>query len=1032
MKQVNRIVGGRCVDYDAEIGFTFNGKSYQGLRGDTLASALLANGVDVLARSFKYGRPRGIIAAGVEEPNAILQVGATEATQVPNVRATQQILYAGLVCRSTSGSPSLRWSLTGLVGRLFGRLMPPGFYYKTFMFPGFMWRFYEYVMRRVAGLGKAPTVKDPDIYDHLNHHCDLLIIGAGPAGLTAARVAGKSGARVVILDEQAQLGGCLLHMNNRIDGLPPATWLAQTLEQLTGLDNVLMLPGTAAVGYHDHNFIVAHEIVAHKTSGHKMAGHKIVNHAGRDDSPRLPRERIHKIRAAQVILATGAQERPLVFSNNDLPGCIQASATSVYIHRYGVLPGRRLVLMTTNDHGYQAALDWHAAGVAGQESDEKRGRARRQVVAVVDARPQADSPLIQAIRSAGIRVISGSAVIEAIGKRRVRGVKIAAIDSLGGSVTGKVETISCDTLASSGGWSPVVHLSCHTGSKPIWHDEYGCFVPGETIQAQHCAGAITGVMTLGSVLAQGAESGRVAALAAGFSLSLSDDDIPQAEAIEEAPGIQLFHLPHIKSTSRAPKQFVDFQLDVSAADIELAAREGFESIEHVKRYTALGFGTDQGKLGNVAGVAITARVLGKSIAETGTTMFRPNYTPISFGSVVGRDCGELFDPVRYTAIQSWHEQQGAKFENVGQWKRPWYYPRPGESMQDSLNRECLAVRQQVGILDASTLGKIDIQGPDVREFLNRIYTNAWLKLPVGQCRYGLMCGEDGMVIDDGVTAALGDNHFLMHTTTGGAAQILEWLELWHQTEWQELRVYFNSVTDQWNTATLSGPKSRDLLQGLTDIDLSGEAFPFMHWRVGRVAGIPARVFRVSFTGELSYEINVQANYGLRLWQMLVSHGEQYEITPYGTETMHILRAEKGFVIVGQDTDGSVTPDDLGMGWALSKQKRFSFIGKRGMARGDCQSRGRKQLVGLLPVDPEYLLSEGSQLVCDPAQIANMVGHVTSSYYSATLGRCFALALVKDGHRRMGETIYSPGVKSVSRATICEPVFYDPEGERQNV
>ncbi len=1014
MKQVNRIPGGRCVDYDTGLAFTFNGRAYQGLKGDTLASALLANGVDVLARSFKYGRQRGIVAAGAEEPNAILQVGAVhntshntandkQATWSPNVRATQQLLFDGLVCRSLSGG----WSLAGLAGRLFSRLMPPGFYYKTFMFPGFMWRFYEYFMRRAAGLGTAPAVSDPDIYDHLNHHCDLLIVGAGPAGLAAALAAGKSGARLLVLDDQAQMGGCLLHSNSKINGLDASAWLAQTIAALTRLDNVVLLPMTTAVGYHDHNFIVAHERRAASLPA--------------SNQPRLSRERLHRIRARQVVLATGAQERPLVFSNNDLPGCMQASAVSIYIHRYGVLPGRRLVLMTTNDHGYQAALDWHSACATGQGS----------VVAIVDTRPATDTPvntpLVQAARSAGIRIITGSAVIEATGSGRVTGVKVAAIDALGRSVTGKVETIRCDTLASSGGWSPVVHLTCHTGTRPIWRDEYGCFVPGKTIQAQHCAGAITGLMTLSSALAQGAEAGRVAAGLTGHVAGASD--IPQTEAITEAPPIQLFHVPHTKSTSRAPKQFVDFQLDVSAADIELATREGFTSIEHVKRYTALGFGTDQGKLGNVAGVAIAARALGQSIAATGTTMFRPNYTPISFGSVAGRVCGELFDPIRYTAIQPWHEQQGARFENVGQWWRPWYYPRPGESMQDSLHRECLAVRQRVGILDASTLGKIDIQGPDAREFLNRVYTNAWLKLPVGQCRYGLMCGEDGMVIDDGVTAALGDNHFLMHTTTGGAAQILEWLELWQQTEWPELEVYFNSVTDQWTTAAITGPRSRDLLQGLTDIDLSG--FPFMHWRAGKVAGIPARVFRVSFTGELTYEVNVQANYGLRLWQTLVTQGEPYGITAYGTETMHILRAEKGFVIVGQDTDGSVTPDDLGMGWAVAKQKRFSALGKRGMAREDCQRTGRKQLVGLLPLNPEEVLQEGAQLVADPAQSA-MAGHVTSSYYSATLGRSFALALVQDGRKRVGETIYSPGVKAVSAAKICAPVFYDPEGERQNI
>ena len=482
-------------------------------------------------------------------------------------------------------------------------------------------------------------------------------------------------------------------------------------------------------------------------------------------------------------------------------------------------------------------------------------------------------------------------------------------------------------------------------------------------------------------------------------------------------------------------QFVDYQLDVTAASIELATREGFESVEHVKRYTALGFGTDLGKISNVNGVAIAAKALGRSIAETGTTMFRPNYTPVSFGAMAGRDVGELFEPKRYTAMQSWHEQNGALFEDVGQWKRPWYFPQGSETMRAAVGRECLAVRNGVGILDASTLGKIDIQGPDAREFLNRIYTNAWLKLGVGKCRYGLMCSEDGMVMDDGVTACLADNHFVMTTTTGGAASVLEWLELWHQTEWPELNVYFNTVTDHWATATISGPDSRALLSELTDTDLDSDNFPFMAWREGAVADIPGRIFRISFTGELSYEINVNANYGLTLWERLVEAGKKYNLTPYGTETMHVLRAEKGFIIVGQDTDGAVTPEDLGMEWAIARRKKFSFVGKRGMAREDCQRAQRKQLVGLSPVDPNVVLPEGSQIVFErPTQLpANMVGHVTSSYFSPTLNKSFALALVRGGLDRQGETVQvSIGPDKWMAAEICSTVFYDPAGDRQNV
>jgi sarcosine oxidase subunit alpha len=550
------------------------------------------------------------------------------------------------------------------------------------------------------------------------------------------------------------------------------------------------------------------------------------------------------------------------------------------------------------------------------------------------------------------------------------------------------------------------------------------------------AGAVNGSYSLAACLEEGTRQGAQAAINAGFAVDLEQLPIPSARHVEEWPAMPLFHVPHTKPTSRAPKQFVDYQTDVTAAAVELATREGFESIEHVKRYTAMGFGTDQGKLGNINGMAIAAKSLNKSIPETGTTIFRPNYTPITFGAIAGRHCNELFDPKRFTAMHSWHERHGAKFEDVGQWKRAWYFPMPGESMRQALDRECRATREGVGILDASTLGKIDIQGRDAREFLGRVYSNAWAKLGVGKCRYGLMCGEDGMVFDDGVTSCLAEDHFLMTTTTGGAAHVLEWLELYHQTEWPELEVYFNTVTDHWATMSIAGPRSRELLAELTeDIDLGRDAFKFMEWRSGTVAGVPARVFRISFTGELSFEINVQANYGLYVWEKLFEHGAKYNLTPYGTETMHILRAEKGFIIVGQDTDGSMTPLDLGMGWCVANQKPFSYIGKRGMAREDCVKTRRKQLVGLKSRDPRVVIPEGSQAVDDPNQPLpmRMLGHVTSSYYSANLERSIAMGFIRAGHERVGDTVYYPQADgTVIEAEICSPIFLDLKGERQNV
>ncbi|WP_165674645.1 sarcosine oxidase subunit alpha [Metapseudomonas otitidis] len=1006
MSQVNRLPKGGRVERGQPLTFTFNGQNYQGYAGDTLASALLANGVDVVGRSFKYARPRGIVAAGAEEPNAILQLGSTEQAQVPNIRATQQALYGGLVASSTNGWPSVNTDLMGILGKVGGGMMPPGFYYKTFMYPQNLWLTYEKYIRKAAGLGRSPTEVDPDIYDHLNQHCDVLVVGAGPAGLAAALAAGRSGARVILADEQEEFGGSLLDTRETLDGKPAAEWVAKALAELASLPEVTLLPRATVNGYHDHNFLTIHQ--------------RLTDHLGEVAPRGQARHRVHRVRAKRVVLAAGAHERPLVYANNDVPGNMLAGAVSTYVNRYGVAPGRELVLSTNNDYAYRVVLDWLDAG--------------QNVVAVADARSNPRGAWVEEARARGVRILTGSAVVECRGSKRVTGARICAIDVKGHRVTSPGEVVDCDLIVSSGGYSPVVHLASHLGGKPTWREDILAFVPSEGgFQKRLCAGAVNGVFGLGDVLADGYEAGAKAAAEAGFKPV--EGVVPKAAIRHEEPTLALFQVPHDKSTARAPKQFVDLQNDVTAAGIELATREGFESVEHVKRYTALGFGTDQGKLGNINGLAIAARSMGISVAEMGTTMFRPNYTPVTFGAVAGRHCGHLFDPKRYTAMHSWHLAQGAEFEDVGQWKRPWYFPKNGEDLHAAVARECKAVRESVGILDASTLGKIDIQGPDAREFLNRVYTNAWTKLDVGKARYGLMCKEDGMVFDDGVTACVGNNHFIMTTTTGGAARVMEWLELYHQTEWPEMKVYFTSVTDHWATMTLSGPNSRKLLAEVTDIDLDKDAFPFMSWKEGKVGGVPARVFRISFTGELSYEVNVQADYALGVWKQLIEAGKKYNLTPYGTETMHVLRAEKGFIIVGQDTDGSVTPDDLGMGWCVGRNKPFSWIGWRGMNREDCLREDRKQLVGLKPLDPNKVLPEGAQLVFDPKQAIpmTMVGHVTSSYMSASLGYPFALAMVKGGLKRMGERVFAPLADgSVIEAEICSSVFYDPKGDRQNV
>ncbi|MFT7177262.1 MAG: sarcosine oxidase subunit alpha, partial [Halioglobus sp.] len=743
--QKNRLETGGRIDRGKTLNFSFDGKALQGHPGDTLASALLANGVNVVARSFKYGRPRGVVGHGAEEPNAIVQVG-TGATTIPNLRATQVELYEGLQASSVGGWPSVEYDVMGLLGK-FGRLMPPGFYYKTFMQPKRLWMTYEHFIRKAAGLGKSPEQADPDVYDKFNQHCDVLIVGAGPAGLATALGAGRAGARVILADEQSEVGGSLLASSAVIGETTAAQWVAEVAQQLSAMDNVQVLKRSTVFGYYDHNFLT----IAERRN----------DHLGRSAGTRS-RERLHRIRAKQVVLATGAIERPIVFANNDIPGVMVASSVSTYVKRYGVTPGERMILFTSNDNAYQSAMDWHSAG--------------RQVCAVIDSRQTSDGEMVKAVRTLGIEVITGHALIEAHGSKRVNGASIAPVNSTASKIVGAARRIECDLIACSGGWSPVVHLSSQTGVKPVWNEEIIGFVPGESGHQHRSVGAAKGHWTLLECLTDGAQAGAELAALAGLRPDDTKLECYKVEELPQQPAHALFLAPHSKSTSRAPSQFVDLQLDVTAGAIELAAREGYDSIEHAKRYTAMGFGTDQGKLGNINGMAILAKATGQTIAETGTTIFRPAYTPTTFGTIAGRDVGKLFDPERYTPMHRWHEVNGAVWEDVGQWKRPWYFPKTGESMHEAVSRECLAVRNSVGILDASTLGKIDIQGIDAAEFITRIYTNSFLKLAPGKCRYGLMLKEDGMVFDDGVTACLGDNHYQMFTTTGGAAGVLEWLE----------------------------------------------------------------------------------------------------------------------------------------------------------------------------------------------------------------------------------------------------------------
>ncbi len=994
-----RLAKGGHVDRRRTLRFRFDGRELTGHPGDTLASALLANGVSLVGRSFKYHRPRGIMTAGSEEPNGLVQLGLGARTE-PNLRATQIELFDGLIAASQNAWPSVEID-AGVVNSWLSRLFPAGFYYKTFMWPKSFWMKYEYVIRRAAGLGRSPTEPDPDRYDKTFAHCDVLVVGGGPTGLAAALAAGRTGARVILCDEQQELGGSLLGGKETVDGQPAADWIARAAAELAAMPEVRVLTRTTAFGYYDHNHV---ELIERVTDhlGAALAGQ--------------PRQRLWKLRAKEVVLATGAIERPLVFADNDRPGVMLAGAARTYANRFGVAPGRTAVVFTNNDSAYRAAIDLSDAGV--------------RIAAIVDLRTAPESALVAEARQRGIEVLGGHGVVATHGAKHVTGVSVASLTTAGDAVVSVPRRIACDLVCVSGGWNPTVHLFSQAIGKLRYDEALAAFLPDRTIQKLRNAGACNGDFDLAACLAKGHEAGADAARAAGFEGDTGAAPSAPAAA-SDSPLKPVWVVPHGKPLGEGAKHFVDHQNDVTAADVQLASREGYRSVEHLKRYTTMGMGTDQGKTSNVNALAILAASLGAEIPQVGTTTFRPPYTPVTIGAFGGHERGDLLDPIRRSPLHHWHESVGALFENVGQWRRAWYYPKPGETMQDAVNREVKAVRTGVGIVDASTLGKIDIQGPDAVELLNWVYTNAWGKLAIGHARYGLMLGEDGMVFDDGVTTRLGETHFLMTTTTGGAARVLAWLENWLQCEWPHMKVYCTSVTEQWATVGVGGPMSRKLLSELTtDIDLDPATFPFMTFREGHVAGIPARVYRISFTGELSYEVNVAPSYAVALWQALMTAGEKYQITPYGTETMHVLRAEKGFIIVGQDTDGTQTPYDLGMGWIVSKQKK-DFIGKRSLARADTTRPDRKHLVGLLTENPSEVIPEGGQVVevLKDKPPMEMIGHVTSSYYSPNCGRSIAMGVIKNGRNRMGQTVYVPLVDRVVRARIVEPKFYDPEGKR---
>jgi sarcosine oxidase subunit alpha len=996
MTQPFRIPGAGRLTPAKTARFTFDGKNFAGLAGDTLASALLANGVHLTGRSFKYHRPRGILSAGAEEPNALVSIERDAARKTPNVRATVQELYDGLTAHSQNRWPSLAFDV-GAVNDLASPLFSAGFYYKTFMWPKAAWKnLYEPKIRAAAGLGVAPDQPDPDHYASRFGHCEVLVLGGGASGIAAALAAAESGVRVILADEQPEFGGALRYETGaKVDGMDGWAWARASIEKLAAMDNVQLLPRTTAFGYYAQNIVGLAE--------------RLTDHLARPDK-NTARERLWQIRAKRVVLATGAIERHMVFADNDRPGVMLASAARAYLNHYGVAVGRNVGVYTANDSAYYAAIDLKKAGV--------------NIAGIVDLRDNPSGPAVDEARALGIEINHGRAVTKAGGKLRVASMTIEP------KTGGSGRTVAIDALLTCSGWTPSVHLFSQSRGKVAFDEATKRFLPGTYAQDCVSVGACNGADGLEATVAEAFSAGEKAAKdsgAKGFKAQKIKVDAGEGWAgamLGSGPGA---------GDGTTVKAFIDFQNDVTAKDIRQAVHEGMRSIEHVKRFTTNGMATDQGKTSNMHGLAIAAETLGKPIPEVGLTTFRAPYTPVTFGAIVGHAKGRLFDPTRRTAIHPWAEKHGAVFEDVGQWKRAWYFPKAGEDMHAAVNRECVTVRQAAGLFDASTLGKIEVVGPDAAKFMELLYTNPWEKLDAGRCRYGIMLREDGFIYDDGVVGRLAPDRFHVTTTTGGAARVMNMMEDYLQTEFPHLNVWLTSISEQWAVIAVQGPNSRKIIEPLVEgIDISDEAFPHMSVREGKICGVPTRLFRMSFTGDRGFEVNVPADYGEAVWEALWAEGRKNGACAYGTEAMHVLRAEKGYIIVGQDTDGTVTPADASVDWAVGKKKK-DFVGIRGLTRPDLVAPGRKQLVGLKTKDPKVVLEEGAQIVADPQQKVpmTMIGHVTSSYWSENCGCSIALALVTDGKQLHGETLYVPMPDKTIEVEVTGMVFYDPKGERLN-